>query len=121
MYPPSERCIVGIDQNIVFTRIDSAIRGNTFQWNLNRNLNIFIQENAFQNVVWEMSAMLSRLNGIMAVGNEIVRDDKTCVIVPLLHQISTTDWLSLRSDILVNDWHRNVINISVFLLLLFFC
>ena len=27
MYPPSERCIVGIDQNIVFTRIDSAIRG----------------------------------------------------------------------------------------------
>ena len=30
--------------------------GNTFQWNRNRNLCIFIQEN----VVWEMSAILSR-------------------------------------------------------------
>ena len=43
------------------------------------------------------------LNVIMAVDNEMVRDDKTRVIVPLLHHISTTDWLSLRSDFLVND------------------
>ena len=36
------------------------ILGNKFQWNLNRNSYIFIQENAFENVVWEMAAILSR-------------------------------------------------------------
>ena len=34
--------------------------GNKFQWNLNKNSNIFIQENAFENVVWKMAAILSR-------------------------------------------------------------
>ena len=34
--------------------------GNKLQWNLNRNLNIFIQENAFENVVWKMATILSR-------------------------------------------------------------
>ena len=33
---------------------------NRRQWNLNRNLNIFTQENAFENVVWKMAAILSR-------------------------------------------------------------
>ena len=33
---------------------------NKLQWNLNRNLNISIQENAFENVVWKMAAILSR-------------------------------------------------------------
>ena len=30
------------------------------QWNLHQNLYIFIQENAFENVVGKMAAMLSR-------------------------------------------------------------
>ena len=34
---------------------------NKLQWNFNRNLNIFIQENAFENVVCEMASILSRL------------------------------------------------------------
>ena len=34
--------------------------GDKFQWNLNRNSFIFIQENAFENVVWKMTAILSR-------------------------------------------------------------
>ena len=34
--------------------------GNTLQWNLNRNLYIFIQENVFENLVWNMSAISSR-------------------------------------------------------------
>ena len=34
--------------------------GNKLQWNLNKNLYIFIQENAFENVVWKMAAILSR-------------------------------------------------------------
>ena len=32
------------------------------QWNLNRNLYIFIQENAFENVVWKMVAFCLGLN-----------------------------------------------------------
>ena len=34
--------------------------GNKFQWNFNRNSNIFIQENAIENVVCEMASILSR-------------------------------------------------------------
>ena len=34
--------------------------GKKFQWNLNRNLYIFIQENAFENVVWKLAVILSR-------------------------------------------------------------
>ena len=33
---------------------------NKAQWNINRNSYIFIQENASENVVWKMAAMLSR-------------------------------------------------------------
>ena len=34
--------------------------GNKFQCNVNRNWYIFIKENPFENVVWKMSAILSR-------------------------------------------------------------
>ena len=34
--------------------------GNKLKWNLNQNSYIFIQENAFENVVWRMAAILSR-------------------------------------------------------------
>ena len=34
--------------------------GNIFQWNRNQNTTIFIQENAFENVVWKMTAIMSR-------------------------------------------------------------
>ena len=33
---------------------------NQFQWNSNQNWNISIEENAFENVVWKMVAILSR-------------------------------------------------------------
>ena len=33
---------------------------NKLQWNLNRNSNIFIQENAFESVICEMAAILSQ-------------------------------------------------------------
>ena len=39
---------------------DNCTLGNKLQWNLNRNVYIFIQENAFANVVWKMAAILSR-------------------------------------------------------------
>ena len=36
------------------------IIGNKLQWNFNRNSDIFIQENAFESIVCEMTAILSR-------------------------------------------------------------
>ena len=39
--------------------VNSSLR-NKLQWNFNRNANIFIQENALQNVVCEMTSILSR-------------------------------------------------------------
>ena len=33
---------------------------NKLQWNVDKNLCIFIQENAFENVVWKMAAILPR-------------------------------------------------------------
>ena len=42
---------------------------NKLQWNLNRNSYIFNQENAFENVVWKMVAILSRPQCV---------NDKTC-------------------------------------------
>ena len=37
--------------------------GNKLQWNLSRNLCIFIKENAFENVFWKMLAVLSQPSG----------------------------------------------------------
>ena len=39
--------------------VDWAI-GNIFQWKLNQNTTIFIEENQFENVAWKMSAILSQ-------------------------------------------------------------
>ena len=33
---------------------------NKLQWNINRNSYIFIQENAFKNIIWKKAAILSR-------------------------------------------------------------
>ena len=38
---------------------------NKLQWNLNLNSNIFIQENAFESNVCEMTAILSRPQSFM--------------------------------------------------------
>ena len=34
--------------------------GDKLQWKFNRNLNTLIHENAFENVIWEIAAILSR-------------------------------------------------------------
>ena len=49
----------GRRQAIVWTNAGILLIG-PFQWNFNRNSNIFIQENTFQNVACEMAAILSR-------------------------------------------------------------
>ena len=37
-----------------------GVLGNKLQWNFNLNSNVFFQENAFEDVVWKMAAILSR-------------------------------------------------------------
>ena len=53
---------------------------NIFQWNFNQNTTFFIDKNAFDNVVWKMSAILSRpqcVNGRIKVNTSY---DKTKTI-----------------------------------------
>ena len=48
-------------QTIIWTNagILLSTHGNKLQWNLNRNWNIFIQENVFENIVWKMVTIVS--------------------------------------------------------------
>ena len=66
----SELTIIGSDNNLSPDRRQAIIRtnagillirtlGTQFQWNLNLNSYIFIQENAFENV-WKMASILSQ-------------------------------------------------------------
>ena len=53
----------GRRQAIIWTNAGILLigpHGNRLQWNLNRNLCIFIQKNAFENVIWKLVAILSR-------------------------------------------------------------
>ena len=52
----------GRRQAIIWTNAGVLLIGpleTKLQWNLNRNLYIFIQENVFENIVWKMVAILS--------------------------------------------------------------
>ena len=58
--------IIGSDNSLLPGRRQVIIWTSTgtlsigLQWNFNQNLDIFIQENAFEYVVWKMAAILSR-------------------------------------------------------------
>ena len=47
-------------QAIIWTNAGILLIRNKLQWNLNRNSNIFIEENTFEIGVWKMAAILSR-------------------------------------------------------------
>ena len=53
---------------------------NKLQWNLNRNLYIFIQETAFENVVWKMASILSRPRCVKRQGDIIQLILSSCVM-----------------------------------------
>ena len=53
----------GRRQAIIWTNAIGIVNWNLrnkFQWNINQNPYIIIQENPFENVVWKMAAILSR-------------------------------------------------------------
>ena len=57
----------GRRQAIIWTYDGILSIGNKLQWNLNQNSYIFIQENAFEKVVCEMAAILSRPQCVKAI------------------------------------------------------
>ena len=59
---------------------------NKLQWNLNRNPFIFIQENAFENVVWKMAAICLSLNVLM-ISNTIVSFADQTIYLKMVDEI----------------------------------
>ena len=59
----------GRRQAIIWTIAGILLFGplETNRWKFNLNSNIFIQENAFENVVWEMASICLGLNVLMSV------------------------------------------------------
>ena len=51
--------------------------GNKLQWNFNRNSNFFIQENAFESVICEMAAILSRPQWVKLISYAISIPENT--------------------------------------------
>ena len=54
-------CLVGAKPLSEPSIVNSNLR-NKLQWNFKQNSYIFIQENAFENVVWKMAAIFFSLN-----------------------------------------------------------
>ena len=86
---------------------------NKLQWNFNRNLNIFIEENAFENVAWKMAAILSRpqcINSINAWPVDIMvpksprRPLSQHSFLISRHIANNKDIFSLAID--NDEWHR---------------
>ena len=71
---------------------------NKLQWNLNQNLYIFIQENAFENVVRKLEAILSRSRCdklYMKIGHQFYNRSKSCRATCLCYQAlicPSSDW-----------------------------
>ena len=54
--------------------------GKKLQWHFNRNWNIFIQENAFENIVCEMVSILSRPQCVNSHQQQVAWDDFVCTV-----------------------------------------
>ena len=88
--------------------------GNKLQWNLNRNLHIFIQENAFENVrkfaailAWPQSVKRScRLDFMIRYrGSNTSKGHKTCLITKYRPALC---WINLMADFYTTlQWHHN--------------
>ena len=59
---------------------------NKLQWNSNQNTKLFIHENAFQNVIWEMAAILFRRRWVNAQGQDISWLHLTCTALSSVRQ-----------------------------------
>ena len=59
-------------------RVVNWTLGNKLQWNSNRNCNIVIQENTFENVVCEMAAIMSRGRWVKGTCTDLIHNSMNC-------------------------------------------
>ena len=64
------------------------------QWNLNRNITIFIQDNQFENVVWKMAAILFRHQCVTSP--HVISLPTACAVITR-PSIYTTKWTALAA------------------------
>ena len=104
-YPPSAACIYtpvnwfSIDSGNGLSapshylnqccRLINWTLSNKFQWNLNLNSNIFIKENAFENIICEMVTILSRGKWVNSLAHGRCGSDYKSIIFKRIIQNST--------------------------------
>ena len=87
--PGRHQTIIGTSVGILLTKL---------QWNSDRNSYIFIQENAFENIVWVMANILPRINDTFREQHpQHHKFVNTLLIVQLLKN-------KLCSEHLINSW-----------------
>ena len=87
----SKLIIIGSDNGLSPGRHQAIIWSNadyyyltlryTLQWNFNQNWYIFIQENAFENIVWKMSAILSQPQCVTCMVTAPNRNIWVCIYI----------------------------------------
>ena len=87
--------------------VNCTIR-NKFQWNFNQNTKLFIPENAFENIVCEKAAILSR-------GDELKRLWKSFPIFPFWHKGQFVASASLDWNLLfvTRRWCERGLNLAM--------
>ena len=105
--------IIGLDKDLSPGRLPSHYLNqcwnivnctlrNKFQWNFNRYLYIFVQENAFENVVWKILAILSwpqcvkaitQTSGDLGIGPLMIQNTKIFFLRKYVWKIAlSTEW-----------------------------
>ena len=96
----SKLTIIGSDKGLSPRRHQAIVwgivnwtLGNKLQWNLNRISYIFIQENAYADVVWKMTAILSRPQYVNISQQAVLNNDGTSITSTLLSETKHVGWL----------------------------
>ena len=74
--------------------IVNSTHGNKFQWNVNRNSYIFIQENAFENVVCKRRPFCLGLNVLYYISGRSSRPDHAGLVQMEHGEKKTVTWIS---------------------------
>ena len=82
--------------------------GNKLQWNFNRNSNIFIQEKAFENVVYEMASICLGLNVLILDAPNTKRIDITRF--DEYQSISCKSLFKIRNFVRVREYSYSINN-----------
>ena len=98
--------IIGRRQAIPWTKAGILLKWhwarNKLRWNFNWNSNIFIEENAFETVVWKMAAILSRSQCV----KRFMRQHNTVAYIWMLTTFLSKPKKSQTSSVnCITKWH----------------